>query len=128
MSPADEDRRRDVLHRGELPAPHVASIGLDKEGGGVAARRQSRSVVEDAPVPAVRSVPYRIAAALRVREFLIVGRQIAVSINRSAEDDIRFAIEDRFLNGWQRMVGEGGESAVVDDMILGGEMEEIYDG
>ena len=79
MATLDADGSGKILHQGEASAAHVAPVGLQQKGPGIASRRQSGAVVEDAAVAAVGGVPHRIDA-LRMGIFVIVGASNAVNL------------------------------------------------
>src|SRR6187399_3075489 len=57
-----EDRRRQVLHEHELPAAHVAPVGLQQEGLRVGRDLLHRAVIEQAAITAMSGIPGRIVA------------------------------------------------------------------
>ena len=80
MAAADGDGGGDVLHQRVFPAAHVAPIGLQQEGLGVAPGGQTDAIVEDAAIAAVGGVPHRVTA-LRLAELELQVPRIPVVNN-----------------------------------------------
>ena len=96
--------RREVLHQRELSVAHIAAVGLNQEWVCIPARCQSYAVVKNATIPRVRRIPFGIAVALRMAEFLIVCWQKAIHVNGRAKDHAIRDLKDRFLNVWQDLI------------------------
>src|ERR1035441_11108332 len=78
--------RGDILHHDERSCTESSPVCLNQERLRIARRGQSSTVAEDAPIAAIGFVPLRIFS-LWLREDLIVGRQIAIFINRDRKPD-----------------------------------------
>ncbi|EGE60775.1 hypothetical protein RHECNPAF_1340021 [Rhizobium etli CNPAF512] len=109
MAAAQADRSGDILHHHEIAAAHVAPIGLDEERRGAAAGGQADTIGEDAAIAAIGGVPDGVARPLRLREFPVMGRQIAVFVDRRAEGDALVQGKDRLQDRRQQPVGKLGE-------------------
>ena len=98
---------RDVafLHEHDFRS-HVAEIGLQQFGFGVARRHQTGPVIKDAPVATVAHVPCRFAGTLWLAVNLVVGRKIAVEIHPGGKDDVLVLFKDGFLKRGEVAVGE----------------------
>src|SRR5579883_3592844 len=88
VSAAHPDRRRQVLHQDEVPAAHVPPVRLQQERPGARSDLLDGTIVEQAPIAAVRGVPHRIFA-LWLAIVRIVRRQVAALRPGDAEDDAR---------------------------------------
>ena len=98
------DRRIDFAHHDRDAVAHVARIDLDDVGAHVAPGGKAGAVVEDPAVARMGRVPGCFARPLRQGIFAIMDRQVAVAIDRGAENHARVAREQRFLNGRQHVL------------------------
>jgi hypothetical protein len=104
MPPLDDDGRGQVLHQLILAAAHVAAICLEKEALCIATGGEAGAVIEDAPVPAICGIPYRIAG-LRLGIFPVVRGKIAIPVYGGAENDARIDIQEgSWISGMTRSV------------------------
>ena len=104
----DKDRCRKILHHGEVPTAHIPAIGLMEERGSAAPRLQTHTVVKNAPVAAVGSVPDSVFA-LRFRELAVMRRKVSVRVHCRAEDNVAAHLQGGFLNVGQDAIRELGK-------------------
>ncbi len=88
------------------PPPHIAAIGLQQERFLAAPSGKADAIVEDPPVAAVCRVPGHIAGARPLREFAVMGREIAIVIDGGAKSDPIVALDGFLLDGRECRIGK----------------------
>ena len=110
MQPVDPNGSRGIPDDGNVP--RIPEIGLQKQGRGVPGGPKAGLVVEDPPVPAMSCIPLRILS-LRKGKFPIVGRQIAIPVNRHRKQDRSIHFENGLLQVGKICVGKSKKTGAV---------------